>query len=194
MWAYIRLTVAIGLLAYGGSCERCDQYSGCRDDCLLCRKSVRTANRAQWRCSEGTLPSAEDADGAEADILHKIGNAIEALRKDGQSPHALRHALQQAVVNKTGHDKHHSRREKQVEAIKQDFMALFQDIAEADSRALHLCGWDPTLDMATEELAGKPTHRHIAPIQQQSHLVDVCAGSQPGLQAACWWLVLPAVI
>ena len=150
---------------------------------------MRTAKRAQWRCSEGTIPSAEDADGAEADILHKIGNAIDALRKDGQSSHALRHALQQAVVNKTGHDKHHSRREKQVETIKQDFMALFQDIAEADLKALHLCEWDPTLDMAREELAGKPTHRHIAHPKQQSYLVGVCAGYQPGLQAACRWLV-----
>ena len=186
MRAFIRLTVALGLLAYGGFCERCDQYRGCRFDCLLCRKSMRAANRAQWRCSEGIPPSAEDAEGAEADFLHKIGNAVEALRKDGQSPHALRHALQQAVVNKTGHDKHHSRREKQVETIRQDFMALFQDIAEADTKALHLCEWDPTLDMAREELAGKRAHRHIAHTKLQSYLVRFCAGSQPGLQDACW--------
>ena len=189
MRALIRLTVALGLLAYGGFCERCDQYSDCRFDCLLCRKSMKAPNRAQWRCSEGTQPSAEDAEGAEADILHKIGDAIEALRKDGQSPHALRHALQQAVVNKTGHDKHHSRREKQVETIRQDFMALFQDIADADTKALHLCEWDPTLDLAREELAEKPARRHIADTKQQSYLIGFCAGSQPGLQAACRWLV-----
>ena len=188
MWAFIRLTVTLGLLIYGSFCERCGQYSGCRYKRFLCRKSMRTANRAQWRCSEGTLPSAEDADGAEVDTLYKIGNAIEALRKDGQSPHALRHALQQAVVNKTGHDKHHSRREKQVETIRQDFMTLFQDIAEADSKALHLCEWDHTLDMARGELAGKPARRHIADTKQQSYLVRVCAGSQPGLQVACRWL------
>ena len=73
MRAFIRLIAALGLLAYGGFCERCDQYSGCRFDCLLCRKSMRAANRAQWRCSEGTQPSAEDAEGAEADTLLKIG-------------------------------------------------------------------------------------------------------------------------
>ena len=68
-------------------------------------------------------------------------------------------------------------------------MALFQDIAEADTKALHLCEWDPTLDMAREELAGKPAHRRIAHTTQQLYLVGFCAGYQPGLQAACRWLV-----
>ena len=122
---------------------------------VLCSELMTTANRAQWRCSEGFLPTAEDADRAEVKLLHKIGNRIEALKKTGQSPYALRHALQQAVGNKTGHDRRHSRREKHVETVKQDFMAFLQDLSDADPRALFLCRWDPTLDLAREELAGK---------------------------------------
>ena len=127
---------------------------------------MTTANRAQWRCSEDILPSAEDTDGTQANLLHKMSNRIEALTKTGQSSHALRNALQQAVGNKSGHDRHHSRREKHVDTVKEDFMALFQDLVEADSKALHLCEWDPTLDLAREELAGKSAFRNITHSKQ----------------------------
>ena len=84
---------------------------------------------------------------------------IEALRRADQSPHVLRHALQQAMGNRTAQDRHHSSREKHADMLKDQFTAFFQDLTQADSRDVHLCEWDPTLDMAREELVGKLLHR-----------------------------------
>ncbi len=83
---------------------------------------------------------------------------IGALRRTDQSPLALRHALQQAMGNETGQDRHHSRREKHIDVPKDLFTALFRNLAQADPRDLQLCEWDPTLDMAREQLVGTPVH------------------------------------
>ena len=132
-------------------------------DRLFCQSSAALlpicTDRRSWHRSDLASPPAEDASVAQERALRGLIDTVKALRRADQSPHALRHALQQAMGNRTGQDRHHSRREKHVDILKDQFTALFQDLAQADSSNVQLCEWDPTLDTAREKLVGTPVQR-----------------------------------